>query len=212
MCFGCFLWVFWADVAPLAAFSSWSVSIVAFPFNFLSLNVLIPLSFPGDSMQKKRGCVGVNVVKGQFLSKTQKQLMLHLSAGQRAAPHWTGFRGFFSLSPLSWEHTALWPLSSDVVLDFGPAKRFSCVSFCFFFCLCYDAVWFPENWPNMVPMEKVLDAVVALKKRFCSVFQRQSSVIIPSLLSSLLNLAALSQCMKRAWFFRTLEDEQMPLN
>lgn len=61
----------------------------------------------------------------------------------------------------------------------------------------------------MVPTEKVLDAAVALKGSF--VFQRQSSVMIPSFLSLLPYLAALSLCIERARYLKAPQDEQMPL-
>lgn len=74
---------------------------------------------------------------------------------------------------------------------------------CCIFCVSF-AFGFLDVRPNMVPVEKVLDAAVCPENQLRLVFQRQSSVIIPSFLSLLLYLTALSLCIKRARYLKAL--------
>ena len=183
MCFRLIsLGFFWAEVAGLAALPAWTQSVFCLFCLFSHRSFLRRLSEKYARLRASE-CSERTILNQPWNRKTWTA---DVALGQRVVSYRI-FCFFFQSFPLSWEHTARENLSSDVVLDFfffarSKDKRnallyFLCKLCFFFFFLLLDVR------PKMVPVEKVSDAAVALETRFVFVFQRQSSVIIPSFLS-----------------------------
>lgn len=191
---GWFLWVLEAEVAGLTPRPAWTQS-VFLPFClflvfFPSIDICVFSGVrPGEGIKRNRlrlsECSEKDSSYQPRTEKTHKQLMLHLSAGQRVVSQRTGFPRIVLLPsfPLSWEHAALRALSSDVVLDFFFCQVKRETLCCYFLCtLCFflcgsqrtDPIWY--QW-----RKKVLQ----LPWKQGLVFQSQSSSVIPSSLSAL---------------------------
>lgn len=177
MCLGWFLWVFISRRSRVNRPPSLdTVSILPFCFSIDLLCVFSAVRRGGI----KHNRLQVNVVKGQFLTQpwTERRINSWCCTWAQANEWFPGLEDYFFQSfPLSWEHAALWTLSSDVVLDFCQVKRFIkkkmlCCIFCVSFLLSGLRVTVPRELTQYGTNGESLGCCSCPENEFCFVFQR----------------------------------------